>query len=102
METNDTKQDKDNAQTAEGDSVETVVSENNAIEHMVFVYSSIHVEGMSTEIRVLYYKDAIAQEPQLKAHGWIHTATLNPAEFIQHLANDQCIIEEEIEALILS
>ena len=103
METDNKTKTDENALKAEGDSVETVVSAPIIqAKHMVFVYSSIHVEGMGSEIRVLYYEDAAVQESHLKAHGWIHTATLNPAEFIKHLANSDCDVASEIDDLFLS
>ena len=57
-------------------------------EHITFVYSD-YLNSLSAPINIkcLYLNEAKAQQKQLEKDGWVLTATIAPAAWIEHLCN---------------
>ena len=74
---------------------------NDGLLATVFVYSSRYsYEEEIPRVKVLYASVARKQGVGLINEGWVHTATLNPAQFIEHLVNGDCAPERELDSLL--
>lgn len=66
----------------------------------IYVYSD-HLKDMGSPVTVkcLHPQHALTQGKALEAEGWVHTATLEPAKWIECLCNGYERPEEMIRSL---
>ena len=57
-------------------------------ENQLLLHATVFVYAKDGTVKCLYTEDARNLEPILIATGWHHTATLNPARWIESLCND--------------